>query len=56
MYPVTARRWRAIVSAGAGYEVTRLAMLDMFPHAGHLESMVLFERVNDYRLTDFGWS
>ncbi|WP_224774776.1 hypothetical protein, partial [Citrobacter freundii] len=23
----------------------RLAMLDMFPHTGHLESMVLFERL-----------
>ncbi|MDD0436646.1 hypothetical protein ACUOBA_37605, partial [Escherichia coli] len=23
----------------------RLAMLDMFPHTGHLESMVLFSRV-----------
>lgn len=27
----------------AGYEIQRLAMLDMFPHTGHLESMVLFE-------------
>ncbi|MGY9341901.1 23S rRNA (uracil(1939)-C(5))-methyltransferase RlmD [Citrobacter braakii] len=29
----------------AGYVIRRLAMLDMFPHTGHLESMVLFERV-----------
>lgn len=29
----------------AGYQIQRLAMLDMFPHTGHLESMVLFERV-----------
>jgi len=29
----------------AGYTVRRLAMLDMFPHTGHLESMVLFERL-----------
>ena len=28
----------------AGYTIQRLAMLDMFPHTGHLESMVLFER------------
>ncbi|WP_436858709.1 23S rRNA (uracil(1939)-C(5))-methyltransferase RlmD [Citrobacter tructae] len=25
-----------------GYNIQRLAMLDMFPHTGHLESMVLF--------------
>ncbi|WP_227699617.1 hypothetical protein, partial [Raoultella planticola] len=25
--------------------IARLAMLDMFPHTGHLESMVLFSRV-----------
>lgn len=28
----------------AGYQIQRLAMLDMFPHTGHQESMVLFER------------
>ncbi|AFJ45962.1 23S rRNA (uracil(1939)-C(5))-methyltransferase RlmD [Shimwellia blattae] len=28
----------------AGYHVAQLAMLDMFPHTGHLESMALFER------------
>lgn len=28
----------------AGYQIQRMAMLDMFPHTGHLESMVLFER------------
>ncbi|ECL7749099.1 23S rRNA (uracil(1939)-C(5))-methyltransferase RlmD [Salmonella enterica] len=38
-----ARDSEALVNAG--YEVTRLAMLDMFPHTGHLESMVLFERM-----------
>lgn len=27
----------------AGYQIQRLAMLDMFPHTEHLESMVLFE-------------
>lgn len=28
----------------AGYQIQRMAMLDMFPHTGHQESMVLFER------------
>ncbi len=31
----------------AGYPITRLVMLDMFPHTGHLESMVLFEKSKD---------
>lgn len=35
-----ARDSEALLSAG--YQIERLAMLDMFPHTGHLESMVLF--------------
>lgn len=35
-----ARDSEALLSAG--YQIQRLAMLDMFPHTGHLESMVLF--------------
>ncbi|MFP1497551.1 hypothetical protein ACLB1Q_28805 [Escherichia coli] len=47
MYPVTLQRWLGIAEAllKAGYTIARLAMLDMFPHTGHLESMVLFSRV-----------
>lgn len=33
------------VLVNAGYQIQRLAMLDMFPHTGHLESMVLFEHI-----------
>lgn len=31
------------VAFNAGYRIVQVAMLDMFPHTGHLESMVLFE-------------
>ncbi|MBL5930528.1 23S rRNA (uracil(1939)-C(5))-methyltransferase RlmD [Lelliottia amnigena] len=36
-----ARDSEALLSVG--YQIQRLAMLDMFPHTGHLESMVLFQ-------------
>ncbi|WP_449550580.1 23S rRNA (uracil(1939)-C(5))-methyltransferase RlmD [Lelliottia amnigena] len=36
-----ARDSEALLSAG--YQIQHLAMLDMFPHTGHLESMVLFQ-------------
>ncbi|MGL9723237.1 23S rRNA (uracil(1939)-C(5))-methyltransferase RlmD [Sodalis sp. (in: enterobacteria)] len=39
--PATLARDSKILLA-AGYTLARLAMLDMFPHSGHLESMALF--------------
>ncbi|MRS14150.1 23S rRNA (uracil(1939)-C(5))-methyltransferase RlmD [Enterobacteriaceae bacterium RIT691] len=41
--PATLARDSEVLLA-AGYQIQRLAMLDMFPHTGHLESMVLFGR------------
>ena len=41
--PATLARDSGVLQA-AGYQIKRLAMLDMFPHTGHLESMLLFER------------
>jgi len=32
------------VLLSAGYQLERVAMLDMFPHTRHLESMVLFRK------------
>ncbi|MDX6041715.1 23S rRNA (uracil(1939)-C(5))-methyltransferase RlmD [Scandinavium lactucae] len=40
--PATLARDSEVLLA-VGYQIQRLAMLDMFPHTGHLESMVLFE-------------
>ncbi|SLM64351.1 23S rRNA (Uracil-5-)-methyltransferase RumA [Dickeya aquatica] len=39
--PTTLARDSKVLMA-AGYRLARLAMLDMFPHTGHLESMALF--------------
>ncbi|WP_426447643.1 23S rRNA (uracil(1939)-C(5))-methyltransferase RlmD [Siccibacter colletis] len=41
--PTTLARDSDALRAG-GYQITRLAMLDMFPHTGHLESMALFQK------------
>jgi 23S rRNA (uracil1939-C5)-methyltransferase len=35
----------SVALLSAGYQIQRLAMLDMFPHTGHLESMVVFEHI-----------
>ncbi|CAK9885861.1 MAG: 23S rRNA (uracil(1939)-C(5))-methyltransferase RlmD [Candidatus Erwinia impunctatus] len=37
-----ARDSQALIAAG--YEIKRIALLDMFPHTAHVESMVLFSR------------
>ena len=42
--PVTAARDCQRLHA-EGYRLTRWGLFDMFPHTGHLESMVLFERM-----------
>ncbi len=46
-FPVTRQRLPGIASITQRrlLEIQRLAMLDMFPHTGHLESMVLFEHI-----------
>jgi 23S rRNA (uracil1939-C5)-methyltransferase len=41
--PVTLARDSQVLLS-AGYHLERVAMLDMFPHTSHLESMVLFSK------------
>lgn len=42
--PATLARDAAVLFAN-GFEIVKVAMLDMFPHTSHLESMVLFKRM-----------
>lgn len=44
--PTTLARDSKVLLA-AGYRLARVAMLDMFPHTGHLESMALFLHSSD---------
>ena len=41
--PVTLARDSAIISQ-AGFEVTKIGLMNMFPHTGHIETMALFQR------------
>ncbi|MCG7548506.1 23S rRNA (uracil(1939)-C(5))-methyltransferase RlmD [Pseudoalteromonas sp. Of7M-16] len=41
--PVTLARDSALILA-AGFTVSKVALMDMFPHTGHIETMALFQR------------
>lgn len=41
--PVTLARDSAIISQ-AGFELTKIGLMNMFPHTGHIETMALFQR------------
>jgi len=49
-HPATLLRDARILQA-AGFELTRAAVVDMFPHTGHSEAIALFQR-NGYRVPD----
>ena len=41
--PVTLARDSAIISQ-AGFELSKVGLMNMFPHTGHIETMALFQR------------
>ena len=43
-HPATLARDANVLTSLLGYEVKRLNVLDMFPHTGHVETMVLFTK------------